>query len=113
MQEAKDTLAEIDPIGVLVKDLEHGLLDFPSVMDWKPVLLCCKLGDPARLPIGIRSRRDFPGRNLWIAVRQDGAVELKRETDRGLWIESRIFHWATDRKKCFAHGILSEEVTLR
>ena len=47
VQEAKDTLAEIDSIGVLVKDLEQGLLDFPSMMDGKPVLLCWKLGEPA------------------------------------------------------------------
>jgi hypothetical protein len=47
VQEAKDTLAEIDEIGVRVKDLQEGLLDFPSVMDGKPVLLCWKLGEPA------------------------------------------------------------------
>lgn len=47
VQEAKDTLAEIDSIGVQVKDLGEGLLDFPSVMDGKPVLLCWKLGEPA------------------------------------------------------------------
>jgi len=47
VQEAKDTLVEIDSIGVLVKDLEQGLLDLPSTMDGKPVLLCWKLGEPA------------------------------------------------------------------
>ena len=47
VQEAKDTLAEIDSIGVQVKDLQEGLLDFPAVMDGKPVLLCWKLGEPA------------------------------------------------------------------
>jgi hypothetical protein len=47
MQETKDTLAEIDSIGVQVKDLEKGLLDFPSSMDGKTVLLCWKLGEPA------------------------------------------------------------------
>jgi hypothetical protein len=47
VQEAKDTLAEIDSIGVQVKDLEQGLLDFPSVIDGKTVLLCWKLGEPA------------------------------------------------------------------
>ncbi len=47
MQETKDTLAEIDSIGVQVKDLEQGLLDFPSVMDGKPILLCWKLGEPS------------------------------------------------------------------
>jgi hypothetical protein len=47
VQETKDTLAEIDSIGVQVKDLEKGLLDFPSTMDGKTVLLCWKLGEPA------------------------------------------------------------------
>ena len=47
VQETKGTLAEIDEIGVQVKDLEQGLLDFPSVIDGKTVLLCWKLGEPA------------------------------------------------------------------
>lgn len=45
VQEAKDSLGEIEEIGVQVKDLEQGLLDFPSVMDGKTVLLCWKLGE--------------------------------------------------------------------
>lgn len=45
VQEAKDTLAEIDAIGVQVKDLEEGLLDFPCVIDGRTVLLCWKLGE--------------------------------------------------------------------
>ena len=45
MQEAKDTLGEIEEIGVQVKDLEQGLLDFPCVLDGKTVLLCWKLGE--------------------------------------------------------------------
>ena len=44
-QEVQDTLAEIGAIGVQVKDLEKGLLDFPSVLDGKSVLLCWKLGE--------------------------------------------------------------------
>src|ERR1700733_2632877 len=47
VQSGRDTLAEIDSIGVQVKDLEQGLLDFPYVMDGKTVLLCWKLGEPA------------------------------------------------------------------
>jgi hypothetical protein len=47
VQEAKDTLAEIDSIGVQVKDLEQGLLDFPTILDGKTVLLCWKLGESA------------------------------------------------------------------
>jgi hypothetical protein len=47
VQETKDTLAEIDTIGVQVNNLEDGLLDFPSVVDGKAALLCWKLGEPA------------------------------------------------------------------
>jgi hypothetical protein len=45
LQEAQDTLAEIDEIGVQVKDLEQGLLDFPCVIDGQTVLLCWKQGE--------------------------------------------------------------------
>ena len=44
-QRAKDALAEIDAIGVLVKDLDIGLLDFPCVVDGSTILLCWKLGE--------------------------------------------------------------------
>ena len=47
VQEANDILKEIDSIGVQVKDLEQGLLDFPSMLDGKAILLCWKLGEPA------------------------------------------------------------------
>jgi hypothetical protein len=45
LQEARDTLAEIDEIGVQVKDLEKGLLDFPCLLEGRTVLLCWKLGE--------------------------------------------------------------------
>jgi hypothetical protein len=45
LQEAQATLAEIDEIGVQVKDLQQGLLDFPCVMEGQTVLLCWKLGE--------------------------------------------------------------------
>ncbi len=44
-QRAKDSLAEIDSIGVEVKDLDIGLLDFPCLVDGKIILLCWKLGE--------------------------------------------------------------------
>jgi len=44
-QRAKDALAEIDSIGVQVKDLDIGLLDFPCEVDGKTVLLCWKMGE--------------------------------------------------------------------
>jgi hypothetical protein len=45
LQAAKDSVAEIDAIGVQVKDLDTGLLDFPCEIDGDIVLLCWKLGE--------------------------------------------------------------------
>ena len=47
VQLAKDTLAEIEEIGVTVQDLGEGLLDFPCQVEGEVVLLCWKLGEPA------------------------------------------------------------------
>lgn len=47
IQKVKDALAEIDSIGVQVKDLDIGLLDFPCVVDGTVILLCWKLGEKA------------------------------------------------------------------
>ena len=57
----RDTLAEIDEIGVQVKDLEQGLLDFPCVMDGKTVLLCWKLGEK-EIGFWHDERMGLPGR---------------------------------------------------
>lgn len=45
IQRVKDAMAEIDAIGVQVKDLDIGLLDFPCVVEGHTVLLCWKLGE--------------------------------------------------------------------
>ena len=71
IQIAKDTLSEINAIGVQVKDLDIGLLDFPCRMDGEIVLLCWKMGEPTishwhgteegyagRRPIDERMRRE-------------------------------------------------------
>jgi hypothetical protein len=42
---ARESVAEIDSIGVQVKDLEAGLLDFPCRMDDQVVLLCWRMGE--------------------------------------------------------------------
>jgi hypothetical protein len=44
-QNIKDTLAEIDAIGVQVKDLDIGLLDFPCAVGDDIILLCWKYGE--------------------------------------------------------------------
>jgi hypothetical protein len=43
----RECVAEIDSIGVQVKDLEAGLLDFPCRLDDQVVLLCWRRGEPA------------------------------------------------------------------
>ena len=45
IQKVKDAIAEIDAIGVQVKDLDIGLLDFPCEVEGRTVLLCWKLGE--------------------------------------------------------------------
>jgi hypothetical protein len=45
IHQVRDAMAEIDAIGVQVKDLDIGLLDFPCKVDGKVVLLCWKLGE--------------------------------------------------------------------
>jgi hypothetical protein len=41
----RESIAEIDSIGVQVKDLDSGLLDFPFRLDEDIVLLCWRLGE--------------------------------------------------------------------
>jgi hypothetical protein len=45
VQNIKDTLSEIDAMGVQVKDLDIGLLDFPCIVDDGTILLCWKMGE--------------------------------------------------------------------
>ncbi len=45
IQRVRESIAEIDSIGVQVKDLETGLLDFPFKLDDQVVLLCWRMGE--------------------------------------------------------------------
>jgi hypothetical protein len=45
VQHAREILKEIDDIGVQVKDLDTGLLDFPCRVEDEVVLLCWKSGE--------------------------------------------------------------------
>jgi hypothetical protein len=47
VQRVRESVAEIDSIGVQVKDLGTGLIDFPCRIDDQVVLLCWRLGEPA------------------------------------------------------------------
>ena len=45
LQRVRESIAEIDSIGVQVKDIESGLLDFPCRVDDQVVLLCWRMGE--------------------------------------------------------------------
>jgi len=75
MQRVRESIAEIDSIGVQVKDLEAGLLDFPFRLDDQVVLLCWRSGETAiehwhtlesgfqgRKPVDERFKRKAGGR---------------------------------------------------
>jgi hypothetical protein len=47
LKRVRESIAEIDAIGVQVKDLDSGLLDFPCRVDDEVVLLCWRMGEPA------------------------------------------------------------------
>jgi hypothetical protein len=61
VRRAKDAVAEIQAIGVQVKDLETGLLDFPCILNDEVVLLCWKMGEP-RIDFWHTVDADFRGR---------------------------------------------------
>ena len=47
LQRVRESIAEIDSIGVQVKDIDAGLLDFPCRLDDQVVLLCWRIGEPS------------------------------------------------------------------
>ncbi len=62
-QRAKDALAEIDSIGVQVKDIDMGLLDFPCDVEGQVILLCWKLGEKS-ITHWHGTQEGFAGRKL-------------------------------------------------
>jgi hypothetical protein len=60
--DAAEAVRELDAIGVVVKDLDLGLLDFPAVRDGDEVELCWQVGEDAveywhPLEAGYRGRK--------------------------------------------------------
>ena len=47
LQRVRESVSEIDSIGVQVKDMDAGLLDFPCKVDDGVVLLCWRMGESA------------------------------------------------------------------
>ena len=46
-EEMQAFIAELESLGVMVKDYQRGLVDFPSEHEGRAVLLCWKLDEPA------------------------------------------------------------------
>jgi hypothetical protein len=46
-EEAAAAVAELEELGVVVKDLDLGLLDFPALRDGEEVELCWRVGEDA------------------------------------------------------------------
>jgi hypothetical protein len=44
--ELAESLASLEEIGVVVKDIDAGLIDFPSLREGEEVFLCWQLGEP-------------------------------------------------------------------
>jgi hypothetical protein len=61
VQQAQDAIEEIDSIGVQVKDLDKGLLDFPFQVGEEVVLLCWQLGE-AKIDYWHTMEAGFQGR---------------------------------------------------
>lgn len=59
----KESISRIVETGCLVKDLDVGLVDFPTVLGGEEVLLCWKLGEE-RIEYWHRVHEGFAGRKL-------------------------------------------------
>lgn len=55
-------LEQINALGVLVKDLDTGLIDFPTLRDGHEVYLCWKLGEDERIQWWHEIEDGFAGR---------------------------------------------------
>ena len=42
----RETLAELADLGIQVKDVDRGLIDFPAIVEGQDALLCWQLGEP-------------------------------------------------------------------
>ncbi len=55
-------LRELLALGILVKDIESGLIDFPALRDGHPVYLCWRLGEGERIGWWHEIEAGFAGR---------------------------------------------------
>jgi len=63
-RELEALVGEVAALGVQVKDLDAGLIDFPSIRRGEDILLCWKLGDGDRISWWHDLESGFRGRRL-------------------------------------------------
>ena len=68
-------MAELDELGVEIKDVDRGLLDFPSEIEGQEALLCWMVGEQ-QSSSGIRARMASPA-----GVRCDGRYRAQSGTE--------------------------------
>ena len=76
MEGLQEDVAHIEQTGCVVKDLDTGLVDFPSRVDHEQVYLCWKLGEE-RIGYWHRMDEGFAGRKLLSASDQDPSDERR------------------------------------
>jgi len=70
LEAVRETIAEIESLGAQVKDVERGLVDFPSLLDGtREVLLCWRIGEPSithwhEVEGGFDGRQSIEGHNF-------------------------------------------------
>jgi hypothetical protein len=62
-EQLKESVSKVAETGCLIKDLEEGLVDFPSIVKGEEVYLCWKLGEE-RIEYWHRVHEGFAGRKL-------------------------------------------------
>ncbi len=87
LKRVQESIAEIDAIGVQVKDLEAGLLDFPCRVDDEIVLLCWRMGETAIEHWHTRNP-GFRGASPWMIA--SGAAPLPAEDPTSFASQSHL-----------------------
>lgn len=63
-RELEALVGEVNALGVQVKDLDAGLIDFPSTRRGEEILLCWKLGEGERISWWHDAEAGYRGRRL-------------------------------------------------
>lgn len=73
----QECIGELNDLGVEMKDLFIGLVDFPGLMDGREICLCWKLGEP-RLDWWHETNAGFAGRQQLITGTNERSSEARR-----------------------------------